>query len=103
MADLLFHLSEVYEYEYNNVCYDFAVNGELWLLDKLKHLSVEIVFDVGANHGEWSAAANARFPNAVIHAFEIVPNTYSYLEDAAHRITNFHPNPFGLADYNGFI
>jgi len=103
VADLIFHLSEMYQVAYKNVCYDFAINGELWLLDRLKDVTVEIIFDVGANHGEWSAAASARFPNAAIHAFEIVPATYHYLEDTARRIPNIRPNPFGLADHTGFI
>jgi FkbM family methyltransferase len=103
IADLCFHLSEVYQTAYKNVSYDFAINGELWLLDRLKHLTVEMIFDVGANHGEWAAAASARFPNAVIHAFEIVPNTYNYLEDTAHRTPNIRPNCSGLADHTGFV
>jgi hypothetical protein len=103
VADLIFHLSEVYQIAYKNVCYDFAVNGETWLLDRLKNSSVEMIFDVGANHGEWSAVASERFPNAEIHAFEIVPATYNYLEDAAHRIPNMRPNPFGLADHTGLV
>jgi FkbM family methyltransferase len=103
VADLIFHLSEVYQIAYKNLCYDFAVNGEIWLLDRLKNSSVEMIFDVGANHGEWSAAASRCFPNAVIHAFEIVPTTFNYLEEAAHRIPNMRPNPFGLADHTGFV
>jgi FkbM family methyltransferase len=103
VADLCFHLSEVYQIAYKNVCYDFALNGELWLLDRLRRLPVEMIFDVGANHGEWSTAANARFPNAVIHAFEIVPTTYKYLEDVAHRIPQIRPNPLGLSDHTGSV
>jgi len=83
--------------------YDFALNGELWLLDRLKDLTVEMIFDVGANHGEWSAAPSARFPNAAIHGFEIVPATYHYLEDTARKIPSIRPNSFGLADHTGFM
>jgi FkbM family methyltransferase len=103
MSDLIFHLSDAYQAAYKNVCYDFAINGEFWLLDQIRHLSVEIIFDVGANHGDWSAAASARFPNAAIHAFEIVPATYEYLEDTARRVPNIRPNPFGLADHTGLV
>jgi len=102
-ADLIFHLSEMYQAAYKNVSYEFAINGEFWLLDRLKHLSVEMIFDVGANHGEWSTAAAARFPNAVIHAFEIVPITYNYLEDAARETPHIRPNRFGLSDRAGFV
>jgi FkbM family methyltransferase len=101
VADLIFDLCNIYQAAYKNFCYDFTINGEFWLLDRLKQLPVEMIFDVGANDGEWSAAASARFSNATIHAFEIVPTTYKYLEDAARRIPNIRPNPFGLADYNG--
>ena len=103
MADLIFHLTDIYQAAYKNICYDFTINGEFWLLDRLKQLPVETIFDVGANHGEWSAAASARFPNATIHAFEIVPTTYKYLEDAARIIPNIRPNPIGLADRTGLV
>jgi len=103
VADLIFQLSEIYQGSYKNICYDFTINGEFWLLDRLTRIPVEIIFDVGANHGEWSARASSRFPDAAIHAFEIVPATYKYLEDTAHRIPNVHPNPFGLADHAGLV
>jgi hypothetical protein len=103
LADVIFHLSEMYQFAYKNVSYEFAINGEFWLLDRLKHSSVEMVFDVGTNHGEWSTAAAARFPNAVIHAFEIVPLTYNYLEGAARKTSRIRPNPFGLSDRAGFV
>jgi FkbM family methyltransferase len=60
-----------------------------------------MIFDVGAYHGEWATAANVRFANAVIHAFEITPTAYKYLEDIAHKIRHIRPNPFGLSDHTG--
>jgi len=103
VAEIVFILSNIYQDAYKNVCYDFTMNGEYWLLDQLKQLPIGVIFDVGANHGEWSAAASARFPNALIHAFEIVPTTYKYLDDTARRMPNIHPNLFGLADHDGFV
>jgi FkbM family methyltransferase len=43
-------------------------------------LSVRTFFDVGANEGQTSAAALARFPNAKVFAFEPHPQTFQRLQ-----------------------
>jgi len=59
------------------------------------------IFDVGANKGEWSLIASEHFPQAVIHSFEIVPQTYSRLvENCGHRENTVCHN-VGLSDIEG--
>lgn len=62
---------------------DAATNGEYALLRRLaaKGRRPEVVFDVGANKGEWSAQARQAFgESAEIHAFEPVCETHAFLE-----------------------
>ncbi len=60
--------------------YDFHSNGERRLLERLAEFQPQVIFDVGANVGDWSLMAHAACPGALIHAFEIVEQTYSSLK-----------------------
>ncbi len=90
---------------YENYDYDFDRNGEAWLLEQLRSLRPKIVFDVGANVGDWSARAALAFPQAAIHAFEPVPDTApGKLEARAPPwATRVKANAFGLSDRDGAV
>lgn len=89
---------------YENYDYDISRNGEAWLLERLRPLRPKVVFDVGANVGDWSVHAAVAFPEATIHAFEPVPDTYSALARSATSLSGrIVANPFGLADKDGAI
>lgn len=60
--------------------YDFDANGEREALEKISINSPKVVFDVGANVGDWSKLASKYFPNASIHAFELSESTRSALK-----------------------
>ncbi|MEC9373024.1 MAG: FkbM family methyltransferase [Planctomycetota bacterium] len=81
--------------------YDLERNGERRVLEILGRGDVKTVFDVGANHGSWTAIALEAFPKATVHAFEIMPLTFEKLK-ARHA-----DNPrvvlcdHGLADHEG--
>jgi len=87
---------------YENCDYDMHRNGEAWLLRALAPFDPRVVFDVGANVGDWSVLAATLLPNAALHAFEIVPATHAQL---AARVAALGPriaaNAFGLADQEG--
>jgi len=89
---------------YENCDYDMHRNGEAWLLRALAPFEPRVVFDVGANVGDWSLLAGQHLANAGLHAFEIVPDTHAAL---AQRVAALHPriaaNAFGLADKEGLI
>ena len=89
---------------YENCNYDMRRNGEAWLLQKLAAFEPRVVFDVGANVGDWSILAAGLLPLATLHAFEIVPSTHAEL---AVRVAALGPrvavNAFGLADKDGAI
>jgi FkbM family methyltransferase len=56
-------------------CFVPELNGEARVLRIAGAEPARIVFDVGANVGDWTALALASFPSAEIHAFELVPDT----------------------------
>ncbi len=97
---MLAKLARVYLAAYNNENYDIETNGERWLLERLSSFSLSMIFDVGANAGEWSEHARRAHPKTTIHAFEIVPSTFQVLsEKYVSRQINAHP--IGLAEKAG--
>jgi FkbM family methyltransferase len=88
---------------YNNVNYDFNSNGEVRLLRLLGSRSIDCVFDVGANVGDWLSLARQWCPKAHIHAFEIVPDTFAKLQSRSASSPAITLNPIGLAERPGRI
>jgi FkbM family methyltransferase len=92
------------ESAYANEGSNFYFSGEQTLIKKLRAARFLVVFDVGANFGDWSLAALAAWPHCQVHAFEVVPSICGRLSRIAcdskfmSRIT---VNCFGLADENG--
>tara|TARA_R110002020_G_scaffold152767_8_gene330663 strand:+ start:249 stop:1085 length:837 start_codon:yes stop_codon:yes gene_type:complete len=87
----------------DNSNFDFESNGERRILNCLKSISPEIIFDVGANSGEWSILSHDMFPNSQIHAFEIVPSTYQKLKEVKISNEHFVTNCIGLAEKPGEV
>lgn len=80
-------------------------NGEGWLLARTASLGFHTLFDVGANVGNWTATAHRSHPNAALHCFEIVPDTFRILETRVHEegIRNIALNATGLSDSAGEV
>ena len=78
-------------------------NGELLLLDRLRKLNIKTVFDVGANRGDYSKACLSRFPDALIHAFEIVPATFNKLNANLASYGRVQLNEYGLSNTSGTL
>lgn len=85
---------------YENYNYDLETNGELEVIRKLRDHNCEMIFDVGANVGEYSKAVMQEIPNAKIFAFEPVSSTFNQLEanlsGASVKCFNL-----GLSDHTG--
>lgn len=78
-----------------------STNGEGWVLKQLGP-ALDIVFDVGANVGEWTQhalAAGAR----TVHAFEISPTTGDELRRNLGSDDRVCVNSFGLSRESGTI
>lgn len=87
---------------WNNHQYDVELSGEAAVLRRLARFAPKVLFDIGANVGDWSVAALEAAPGSVVHAFEIDPRTAVQLSDRmrsyAGRIV---VNDCGLADFEG--
>ncbi|MGH9928637.1 MAG: FkbM family methyltransferase [Pyrinomonadaceae bacterium] len=81
-------------------------SGEIWVLSEIlakacKHLPAPVVFDVGANVGDYSLCLRGIVPTARIFAFEPSQSVYQQL---ARRITEAHADDqikaynFGFSD-----
>ncbi len=89
---------------WKNRHYDVHLNGEAALLAALAPFKPSVLFDVGANIGDWSLAAAELVPNAHLHAFEITPATAEALAvNAAPFGARLTIHPFGLGDHEGEI
>ena len=89
---------------YKNFNYDFKTNGEEYFL---RHVIAprkpQVMFDVGANDGDWALLAAKFCPAAVIHAFEIVPATADICVQNIAAQPRIILNRAGLSDAPGTI
>ena len=60
----------------------------------------DCIIDIGANMGWYSINIAKTYPTCKVHAFEPVPNTFSYLERniKLNQIENITPHLFGLSN-----
>ncbi len=92
--------SLVIAYE-NETCSNMSKNGELYIINSIKQYYGNqklIIFDVGANRGQYANLINQHIANSTIHCFEIVPQTFSLLTKNLSLKTNIILNNFGLSD-----
>lgn len=87
----------------NNQNWDMSKNGELRVLQCLEIITPKIIFDVGANVGEWSILVSNLYPKCTIHSFEIVPSTFNTLVIKTESMPNIVPNNIGLSDQVGKV
>lgn len=69
----------VYLDYYNDFGYDFETNGERTVIERPKPFSPKLVFDVGANVGDWAKMAAQAFPESIVHSFELSDSTRQVL------------------------
>jgi FkbM family methyltransferase len=96
-------LCERYLSWYENANYDLHTNGESFVLDILGNARPRVIFDVGANIGDWTLEASRRCPGAQIHAFEVAPPTFERLTANVAALTNVRCCMAGLSDAEGPI
>ena len=87
----------------NNLNWDMQNNGELRVLQCLEIITPKIIFDVGANVGEWSILVSNLYPKCMIYSFEIVPSTFKNLVIKTELMPNIIPNNIGLSDEVGKV
>lgn len=85
---------------YNGFSYHFKKNGEEDLILKFRMFNPKVVFDVGANIGEWTQIALDTFPSSNIHSFELSASTFSTLKTNVQS-NKVRLNNIGLAAEGG--
>ena len=93
-------MTHSYNHEY--AFHEFSEHGESWIQSRLSG-RFNVIFDVGSNIGEWSRMARQYHPNAQIHMFEIVPDTYRKMLSNIPIDEKMYPNSFGLLDRSGAV
>ena len=88
---------------YGNLSYDMRTNGETFVVQTLSAFKPRVLFDVGANVGDWSVAANRCCSNADIYAFEIASPTFAQLAAKTRHLPGLHCENVGLSDAIGPI
>lgn len=87
---------------YTSGFYKMKYNGEELVIRKISKTCNDdkvVVFDVGANIGEYAALANKYFSDAAIHCFELFPDNYELLKNnEAISSKNVTLNCIGLSD-----
>jgi len=94
----LFGLAKKYIKIYENRNNDHITNGELRVIKILAKHNPKVVFDVGANVGDWSILAEKSFPNAQVHCFEPMPAIFEHLKKNTDLFKRITINNFGLSD-----
>lgn len=75
LSDMLYRFSRRYIMAWSNIENDLGANGEGWVLRTIlaRQTKAPVIFDVGANIGDWSAMVVPHLPQARLLAFEPVP------------------------------
>lgn len=102
-VDILEKKCDAFHRILNNVDFNMERNGELRILRIINDLQPRVIFDIGANKGEWSRLVSQMNPSCIIHAFEIVPSTYEELLRSTRNLANVERNNYGLSDKEGVL
>jgi FkbM family methyltransferase len=69
----------------------------LWIRQQLQIVRASVIFDVGANHGDFSLAASCCFRDSDIWLFEPIPNLQPELQTrASHQKNHWHLQSIAL-------
>lgn len=101
IGSLLFSISQSLSNALNNKINDSRLNGEYNFLERLDSKKIKVVFDVGANVGRWALKFNELHPNALIYAFEPVPETFKRLDEVSNKNTGIFAHRKALSDHSG--
>jgi FkbM family methyltransferase len=105
LSDTIYRFSRRYVLAWSNIENDLTSNGERWLLDRVlagRTTKQPVVFDVGANIGDWSEMVTPRLPAVRLLAFEPVPPVRKHLADRLAG-TKTEIYPYALSDAAGSV
>lgn len=92
-------------WKYENFDYNFRTNGESFVIKSIISSldSNSQVFDVGANHGQWSKEFRTYSPDPILHVFEISPINYEKLNKNLNAGTKTKIVNLGMSSSSGRI
>lgn len=82
---------------------DNELSGEYRVLRILGRSNPKVVFDVGANVGNWTKELNQYSPDSVVFSFEPVPQTFEMLCQNLKGMHKVKLQPFALSDREGTL
>ncbi|WP_339868361.1 FkbM family methyltransferase [uncultured Algoriphagus sp.] len=103
IGKLLYSFSSTINEALENKNNDFNTNGEKWLIDSLDANQSLIVFDVGANIGDWTKLVHHKNCQAQIHSFEPIPTIFERLANNTKEIVQIKINNLALGEFSGII
>jgi FkbM family methyltransferase len=102
VARFLYKCARYYCHWHEGFSYNSDKNGEARLLRSLDKSTQKIIFDVGANVGDWTRLALRENPLSKVHCFELSRDTFLSLEKSVGD-DRAKFNNFGLSHINGDI
>ena len=105
-SQVLAKFAKLFSDHHHNCLGDIYTSGEVDILRVLSEAKVPVktIFDVGANIGNWSREAHKYFPEAQIHAFELIPAVYASLEKNTAQYRNkIKIYNFGISNENSSL
>jgi len=81
---------------YENRNHDIYSNGELQVIKKIARINPSIIFDGGANAGNYALSLSKFNPECRIYSFEPVDSTFQVLKEKVKRFDNIIPVRKGL-------
>lgn len=102
-VDCIEELTQQFHRGLNNVDFDQVRNGECRVIQILQKYNMDIVFDVGANVGDWSKFASEHYQSASIYAFEVLPATFEILQQNCNDSGAIKCHNVGLSDSEGEV
>lgn len=82
---------------------DNELSGEYRVLRILAKSNPKVVFDVGANVGNWTKELKQYSPDSEVYSFEPVPQTFEKLCQNLKGMLKVKPKPFALSDREGSL
>jgi FkbM family methyltransferase len=94
--------AEYYLNFYKNRSYDRSRNGEDRVVDLLDLKNGDVVFDVGAHHGDYARDIKKMYPQSAVHCFELSPgNIRAFRGNADNARAGLELHEFGLGAQAG--
>jgi len=79
--------------------------GDLLVCDRLRKTGIEpkVIYDIGANIGQFAISASRVWNEAIIHSFEPVPEAFDCLRMLADKQPRIHPHSYAIGSKNGLV